>query len=53
MPREDGQNLVDDMRSLINKLDQLTREIEARLLAYNGPQGVSPKSPYGDTSGNG
>jgi hypothetical protein len=49
MPREDGQGLLDDMQSLINKLDQLTRELETRLIAFGdssseAPRGVGPKT---------
>lgn len=36
MPREDGQSLVADMQALIGKLDQLTRELEGRLIACSG-----------------
>jgi hypothetical protein len=36
MPREDGQSLVADMQALIGKLDQLTRELEGRLIACGG-----------------
>ncbi|MDR3438521.1 hypothetical protein [Telmatospirillum sp.] len=37
MPREDGRELIDDMQALINKLDQLTRDLESRLAACGGP----------------
>ncbi|PKU26020.1 hypothetical protein [Telmatospirillum siberiense] len=36
MPREEGQSLLDDMRSLINKLDQLRGELELRLTISRG-----------------
>jgi hypothetical protein len=41
MPREDGQKLLEDMQALINKLDQLTRELEERLIASGGTPGES------------
>ena len=40
MPREQGQSLLDDMLALINKLDQLTRELEERLIASGGPSDI-------------
>ncbi len=51
MPREEGRNLLDDMRSLINKLDQLTRELEGRLLLHDDTPGGTPKNAYGDPPG--
>lgn len=53
MPREDGQSLVEDMRSLINKLDQLTRELEGRLSACVEIPGKTPRGPYGGASSEG
>jgi hypothetical protein len=42
MPREDGQGLLEDMQALINKLDQLTRELEGRLIACGVTPGETP-----------
>ncbi len=42
MPRENGQSLIEDMQALINRLDQLSRELESRLAANGGPS--APKA---------
>lgn len=34
MPRDEGKSLVDDMQSLIHKLDQLAREVQSRLKQF-------------------
>lgn len=34
MPREDGQVLVEDMQTLIHKLDQLASELQSHLVAF-------------------
>lgn len=52
MPREEGRSLLDDMRSLINKLDQLNGELEVRLTACRGePEDNPGGSGGGSTTG--
>lgn len=50
MPKADGQSLLDDMRSLINKLDQVSGELELRLSICRGAseEGRRGDGPQGE-----
>ncbi len=50
MPREDGQDLLEDMRALIKKLDQLSGELEGCLIACGGAPSETPaRAESGET----
>ncbi len=39
MPREDGQELLDELQALIGRLDQLARDLQERLAQFPREQG--------------